>query len=88
MILKYLANITTEAIPLLLTRLRVDRQTEIDGGSVEGLDGGVQIEVQWLVGIQRMDDANQMLHEVGVDLARAGCAATHLINPRQHHQRR
>ena len=50
----------------------IDRQAQIDGGGVEGVNSGVQIEGQWLAGVERAGDANQMLGEVGVDLPRPG----------------
>lgn len=52
---------------------RIDRQTQVDGGGIEGVDGGVQIEGQWLVGVQRAGDANQVLGKVRIDLPGSGC---------------
>ena len=51
---------------------RINRQAQIDGGGIEGVDGSIQIEGQWLVGVQRAGDANQVLGEVGVDLPGSG----------------
>lgn len=43
------------------------RQTEIDGRGIQGIDRLVQIESQILVGIQRTSDANEGLGKIGVD---------------------
>ncbi len=47
---------------------RKHRQTQIDGRCIEGIDHYVQIERQWLAGVQRPGQANQVLGQIGVDL--------------------
>ena len=49
-------------------RPRVDRQTQIDRGGVEGVDRCVQFDRQRVLGIQRARHCNQVLRQVGVDL--------------------
>ncbi len=51
-------------------RPRKNRQTQIDGGCVERVNGRLQIDGQWLAGVQRTGNANEMLRQVGVDLPR------------------
>ena len=48
-------------------RPRKDRQAQVDGGCVQGVDGVVELKPQVLVGIQRTGDANHGLCELGVD---------------------
>ena len=52
---------------------RIQRQTQIDGGRIEGIHGSVQVDAQRLFGVQRTRDGNQVLGKVGVDLPRPGC---------------
>ena len=47
------------------------RQTQIDGGRIERVDGGFQVHAQRLVGIHGARCRNQALREVGIDLPRA-----------------
>jgi hypothetical protein len=49
-------------------RPRVDRQTEIDRGGVEGVDRCVQLDRQRVLHIQRARHSNQVLRQVGVNL--------------------
>ncbi len=51
-------------------RPRKHRQTQIDGGCVEGVNGRIQIDSQRLAGVQRTGNANQVLRQVGIDLPR------------------
>ena len=51
-------------------RPRKNRQTQIDGGCVERVNRRLQIDGQWLAGVQRTGNANEMLRQVGVDLPR------------------
>ena len=51
---------------------RMQRQTQIDGGSVEGVNGRIQIDAQRLLGIQRSGHTNQVLGKVRIDLPRSG----------------
>ena len=44
-----------------------NRQTQVDGGGIERVDGVVEIEPQILVGIEGSGNANQGLGEIGVD---------------------
>ena len=73
---------------------RKHRQAQIDGRRIEGVDRGIQLDGQGLVGIQRTRYANQMLGQVGIDLPRAcgvrigqrvarnrGAAKTHVVQP-------
>ena len=43
------------------------RQAEVDGGGVQGIDGVVEIETERLAGIQGAGDADQHWSEVGED---------------------
>lgn len=49
----------------------IQRQAQIDGGGVEGINGNVQVDAQRLRGAKRSGHANQVQCEVGVDLPRA-----------------
>lgn len=51
-------------------RLRVHRQAQVDGRGVERVDRLFEAQLDRLVGVQRPGDADQMLRQVGVDLAR------------------
>ena len=75
---------------------RVDRQAQVDGGGVEGVDRSVQLQPQRFLGVQRAGNADQVLGEVGVHLpgtrrigigecvARNRLAAkAHVIQPRR-----
>ena len=44
------------------------RQAEVDGGGVQGIDGVVEIETERLVGLPGAGDADQHLSEVGEDV--------------------
>ena len=44
-----------------------DREAEVDGGRVEGIDGVVELEAEAVLGIERPGDADQRLGEVGMD---------------------
>jgi len=48
----------------------INRQTQIDRRRIEGVDCGVQVDRQRVLGIQRPRHGDQMLGEVGVDLPR------------------
>ena len=50
---------------------RINRQTQVDGGGVERVNGRVQIDAQWLVDVQRTCHTNQVLRKFGVDLPRS-----------------
>jgi len=50
---------------------RVNRQAQVDGGGIEGIDGRIQIDTQGFVGVQRARNADQVLGEIGIDLPRA-----------------
>lgn len=52
-------------------RPRMQRQAQVDGCGIEGLDGSVQIDVQGVLGIQGPGDGNQMLSEVLENLPRS-----------------
>ena len=43
------------------------RQTQLDGGRVESIDGLVQLEPEVVVGLKRSGDTDEELREVGVD---------------------
>ena len=49
---------------------RVDRQTQVDRGGVEGVDRCVQLDRQRVLRIERPRHGNQVLRKVGVDLPR------------------
>lgn len=51
-------------------RPRKNRQTQIDGGCVERVNGRIQIDSQRLAGVQRTGNANQVLRQIGIDLPR------------------
>ncbi len=50
---------------------RKHRQTQIDGGRIERVDGGLEVHAQRLVGVHRTCGRNQALREVGINLPRA-----------------
>ncbi len=54
-------------LALLERRPREDREAEIDGGGVEGVDGLVEIDAERLAGIQAPGNTDQGLGEVGVN---------------------
>ena len=47
---------------------RIHRQTQIDGGGVEGIDRCIEIHAKRLAGVQRARQRNQVLRQIGVDL--------------------
>lgn len=55
---------------LVLTKRcpRINRQTKVDGGRIEGVDSCIQIDSQRFVGVKRSSDPNQVLSKVGIDL--------------------
>jgi hypothetical protein len=50
---------------------RKHRKTQIDGRRIEGIHGGIQFDGQWLAGVQRARNADEMLSQIGIDLPRA-----------------
>lgn len=52
---------------------RKHRQTQIDGGGVQRVNRRLQIDTQWLAGVKRPSDADQVLRKVGIDLPGARC---------------
>jgi len=44
-----------------------DREAEIDGGRVEGIDGLVEIDAKVVLGVQAAGDVDEGLGEIGVD---------------------
>ena len=51
-------------------RPRINRQTQIDRGCIEGVNGGIQIDRQRILRVQRSCQANQVLRKVGINLPR------------------
>jgi hypothetical protein len=47
------------------------RQAKVDGAGIEGVDRGVEFQLERLRGIQGTRQADQVLGEIGVDLPRA-----------------
>ena len=73
---------------------RINRQAQVYRRGIEGVDGCIQVDRHWVLGIQRARHGDQVLREVGVDLPRPGCigigqgvarnglaAQTHVIQP-------
>lgn len=51
---------------------RVDRQAQVDGSGVEGVNRGVQIDSQGFLGVHGAGHADQVLGKIGIDLPRSG----------------
>ena len=49
-----------------------DREAQVDGGGIEGVDGIIEFRSQVLIGIQGSGEADEGLGEVGVDAPVAG----------------
>ena len=73
---------------------RINRQAQVYRRGIEGVDGCIQVDRHWVLGIQRARHGDQVLREVGVDLPRPSCigigqgvarnslaAQTHVIQP-------
>ena len=52
---------------------RINRQAQVYHRSVEGVDGCIQVDRHWGLGIKRARHGDQVLREVGVDLPRPSC---------------
>ena len=52
---------------------RINRQAQVYRRGIEGVDGGIQVDRQRVLGIQRARHGDQVLREVGVDLPRSSC---------------
>ena len=52
---------------------RINRQAQVYRRGIEGVDGCIQVDRHWVLGIQRARHGDQVLREVGVDLPRASC---------------
>ena len=44
-----------------------DREAEIDGGGIEGVDGVIELDAEAVLGIERAGDDDQRLGEIGID---------------------
>jgi hypothetical protein len=69
---------------LVLAKLGPGKQgeTEIDGGRIERIETVVQIHAEWIVGVKRPGDADQMLSEVGEDTPVVGLVRIRQCRPR------
>ncbi len=70
-------------------RPREERETEVDGGGVERIDGLVEIDAKSVIDVQASGDADQGLSEVGMDapvaqLVGVGQGAARYIAPDAH----
>ena len=52
---------------------RINRQAQVYRRGIEGVDGCIQVDRHWVLGIQRARHGDQVLREVGVDLPRPSC---------------
>ena len=52
---------------------RINRQAQVYRRGIEGVDGCIQVDRHWVLGIQRACHGDQVLREVGVDLPRPSC---------------
>ena len=52
---------------------RINRQAQVYRRGIEGVDGCIQVDRHWVLGIQGARHGDQVLREVGVDLPRPSC---------------